>query len=71
LGVKIANGYDASSADIILGGCRRERIFDEESITCRHGVVRNLLISRSKKSFSDSLLDKFLALATRQRRSQG
>src|SRR5437588_9280092 len=39
-----------------LGGCRREQIFDEESITCRRTPVRNLLISRTTKSIPDRLL---------------
>jgi hypothetical protein len=39
-----------------LGGCRREQIFDEESITCRRASVRNLLISRMTKSIPDRLL---------------
>src|SRR5207253_11366776 len=41
---------------VLLGGCRREQIFDEESITCRRTSVRNLLISRTTKSIPDRLL---------------
>ncbi len=40
----------------LLGGCRREQIFDEESITCRRTSVRNLLISRTTTSIPDRLL---------------
>ena len=39
-----------------LGGCRREAIFDENSITYRRGSVRNLLILRTGSFHPDRLL---------------
>ena len=38
------------------GGCRREAIFDEKSITYRRGSVRNLLILRTGSFHPDRLL---------------
>src|SRR5260370_9909274 len=40
-----------------LGGCRREAIFDEESITYRRGSIRNLLILRTGNFHPDRLLE--------------
>jgi len=40
-----------------LRACRREKFLNEESITYRHSMRRNLLILRSGKSISDRLLN--------------
>jgi protein-S-isoprenylcysteine O-methyltransferase Ste14 len=50
--VKVATSYETP-----LGGCRREAIFDEESITYRRGSVSNLLILRTGNFHADSLLE--------------
>jgi hypothetical protein len=54
-----SGGFTGGTMDIddpALGGCRREAIFDEESITYSRGSVRNLLILRRGNFHPDRLL---------------